>query len=153
MLLMLKIKLGNKKSKGRIFVGVPKALASRAVGMNFFQNKETRSKIFLGSALMLIFIVLLGFVSISNISRIVDTSKKLDHSYIVLEEMDEIAIGGLEMEAGMRGFLLTGKEEFLEVYKHGQKTLKKYISELKVVVKNSPEQFNRVNETEDLFKK
>ena len=45
-----------------------------------------------------------------------------------------IAKAMVDQETGQRGFLITGKEEFLKPYETGKKNLKKSIGELRALV-------------------
>ena len=50
------------------------------------------------------------------------------------------------METGMRGYLLAGKEGFLDPYNSGQKATYEQIDELKEVVSDNPGQMGRLDE-------
>ena len=43
----------------------------------------------------------------------------------------------VDMETGQRGFMITGKEEFLEPYHKGKEIFKKHIEQLNMIVNNA----------------
>ena len=47
---------------------------------------------------------------------------------------------GVDMETGMRGFLLSGKEGFLDPYKSGGKTFNELVASLSQTVNDNPAQ-------------
>ena len=55
------------------------------------------------------------------------------------------------METGMRGFLLAGKEEFLDPYKGGDKHFPDELNKLKQTVNDNPAQVQLLEEMEEMF--
>jgi methyl-accepting chemotaxis protein len=58
----------------------------------------------------------------------------------------------VDMETGMRGFLLGGKENFLDPFKGGRKAFFKEMAALQETVSDNPAQVNRLQETETIIK-
>ncbi len=67
-----------------------------------------------------------------------------DHVDQVLTQSHETLNIFLDSETGMRGFLLTGKEEFLEPYNSSARSAQQEIGSLKELAKNYPEQIQRL---------
>ncbi|NQZ69248.1 MAG: CHASE3 domain-containing protein, partial [Lentisphaeria bacterium] len=77
------------------------------------------------------------FISIRKDLEFIDSQfqkahNQKGHTYIV-----QIAKAIVDQETGQRGFIITGKEEFLEPYNQGQKDLKKSLDELRRLNKNA----------------
>jgi len=67
----------------------------------------------------------------------------------------QTAKGMVDQETGLRGFLITGKEEFLEPYKSGQKLVKDSIGELRKLNSNAYDVFlmsRNIDKLEELSK-
>jgi methyl-accepting chemotaxis protein len=64
-------------------------------------------------------------------------------SYEVLNEANAILICLINMETGVRGFILTGKEEFLTPYKSGKEEYQKHITKIEELTTNT-EQIKRI---------
>ena len=62
------------------------------------------------------FMIMLGFLVATNIEKIVETNKWVAHTSNVLAKASAIVGHAVDMETGMRGYLLAGKETFLEPY-------------------------------------
>ncbi|MCG8527403.1 MAG: CHASE3 domain-containing protein, partial [Opitutales bacterium] len=62
----------------------------------------------------------------------------VDHTHTVIETAAEILAAAIDMETGGRGYLLAGREEFLEPYKNGFEVFNKTIAELKQTVNDNP---------------
>lgn len=102
----------------------------------------------LGSAVLpLIFLCALGYVSTSKLQSVVEADQCR-----VLEKADTIIGSAVDMETGMRGYLLAGKEAFLTPYKAGEKLTYEEISSLKAVVSDNSEQVERLKTVEQTLK-
>jgi methyl-accepting chemotaxis protein len=55
------------------------------------------------------------------------------------------------METGMRGFLLAGKEEFLEPYEAGRKKIEILVKNLSQAVRDNPAQVGRLREMQSVI--
>lgn len=99
-----------------------------------------------------IFLIMISAVSYSNIEKILYTAGWVDHTRVVLTKADAIIAAAVDMETGMRGFLLAGKEEFLEPYNGGEKRLYDGIADLKKTVSDNPGQVKRLGEIETTLK-
>ena len=75
--------------------------------------------------------------------------KWVDHTHKVLGTASEIEAAAVDMETGMRGYLLAGKEEFLEPYNNGSKHFFAVIKELSKTVSDNPAQVSLLSETEN----
>ena len=71
-----------------------------------------------------------------------------DHTYKVLQEAMKIEAAAVDMETGMRGYLLAGKEGFLDPYNNGEKTFNELAKALKKTVDDNPAQVKLLGEIE-----
>lgn len=84
--------------------------------------------------------------SLGVISESMDWVK---HTYAVIADAWELLSSATDMETGMRGFLLAGKEEFLEPYRKGKEAFVRRIGELKKTVGDNPQQVQLLDTMED----
>jgi len=111
-----------------------------------------RVKILAGAAFPLLFLIALGILSIISINSIRKTNEMVDHTYSVLENAVEIIGSAVDMETGMRGYLLAGKEGFLAPYKAGEIETYKHITSLQKTVGDNPKQVKRLDEVEKILR-
>ncbi|MHC5062331.1 MAG: CHASE3 domain-containing protein, partial [Planctomycetota bacterium] len=114
-----------------------------------FKNMNLRTKIMLGSCLPLVLVVILGLVCWNGIGSLLQSSNMVDHTHVVIEEAMKIEGAAVDMETGMRGYLLAGKEDFLNPYNAGQARFSKLIGQLKQTVNDNPAQVQLLTETEN----
>jgi methyl-accepting chemotaxis protein len=100
----------------------------------------------------LILLLILGGVAITSVGSIVQTNKWVDHTRVVLAEAGSILGSAVDMETGSRGYLLAGKEEFLDPYKNGEKATYAKLTALQQTVSDNPKQVARLNEANKILK-
>ncbi|MCH2205026.1 MAG: methyl-accepting chemotaxis protein [Lentisphaerales bacterium] len=83
-----------------------------------------------------------------TISKLAHTTKWVNHTYGVIEKAKNIEAAAVDMETGMRGYLLAGKEEFLEPYNGGKSRFSKLTDSLKQTVSDNPAQVKLLEEIE-----
>ncbi len=120
--------------------------------MEFFLNLKTKPKVLAGIAVPLVLLVLLGAISLFSINRITTTAGWVNHTYDVLGTANDIVASAVDMETGMRGYLLAGKEDFLTPYKGGEKATYERLTALKETVSDNPGQVSRLSEVEKVLR-
>jgi len=85
----------------------------------------------------------------TDIEVLRETSEWINHTHLVIEEAMKIEAAGADMETGMRGYLLAGKDEFLNPYKAGNSHFKDLVANLKTTVSDNPAQVSLLGEIED----
>ena len=101
-------------------------------------------------ALSLMFVIaLIGFLSLVSMQN---TSKWVTHTHDVIAKSNELLSNMVDQETGMRGFAITGEDDFLEPYNNGKENFEKEISILKETVSDNPAQVQRLNAIEQLAK-
>ncbi|MCP3941377.1 MAG: hypothetical protein GY710_07830 [Desulfobacteraceae bacterium] len=111
-----------------------------------FKNMGLKFKIILGSCITLVLMVILGIISINATRSLSNTNKSVDHTHIVIGTAIQIIAAGVDMETGMRGYLLSGKEDFLGPYKSGQKKFYELVASLSKTVDDNPAQVQLLSE-------
>ncbi|MFK5970284.1 MAG: response regulator [Candidatus Marithrix sp.] len=88
--------------------------------MNIFNNFKVGTKISLGFATILILMIAMGTTLLLSLEHLKDGFILLvEHDQPILSNAHKLAKLIVDMETGERGFLITGKEEFLEPFNAG----------------------------------
>jgi len=112
------------------------------------QDLSLKAKIFGGSCLPLVLIALLGVLSYRSIQSLNESAGWVDHTYKVIGEANALAASAVNMETGMRGYLLAGEEAFLEPYTNGKRAFFEQTAGLKDIVSDNPAQVKLLGEME-----
>ena len=83
------------------------------------KNIKTKFKVLIGFAIPIAILIALGVISLSNLKTVSETAERVDHTRIVLASAAGIVGSAVDIETGMRGYLLAGQEGFLDPYKGG----------------------------------
>lgn len=116
-----------------------------------FKNLKLRTKIIMGIGVPLVLALLLGLTSIINIQSMQETQLWVEHTHKVIEQAENIVAAAVDMETGMRGYLLAGKEAFLEPYHQGEKIAYVTITTLQKMVNDNPKQVERLGEAKKIL--
>ncbi|MCP4692467.1 MAG: hypothetical protein GY859_30770 [Desulfobacterales bacterium] len=74
----------------------------------------------------------------AGVETLDDALGRVHHGHEVIQRALRVAAPAREMEAGARGYLLTGDEAFLALYKTGEKNFFEGIAALKALVRDDP---------------
>lgn len=113
-----------------------------------FTNIKTRTKILLGTIAPLALILVIAGIAVYGLSTTQRIAGWVEHTNDVLKKSESIVAAAVDMETGMRGYLLAGKESFLDPYKSGQKLAYSRIADLQKTVSDNPRQVKRLGEVE-----
>ena len=117
-----------------------------------FSNLKTKPKILLGVCAPLVLLVAVAAISLFNTNSIVTTNGWVDHTRKVLAESAGIVGSAVDMETGMRGYLLAGQEGFLDPYEGGEVATYKSLAALQETVNDNPKQVERLKEAEKVLR-
>jgi len=109
--------------------------------MNFFNNLKVGKKIITGY--LAILVLMMGMVamlvfSLNNLTK--DFTFLVEHDLPVLANAHQLAKLLVDMETGKRGFLITGKDEFLEPFQNGMAQFNTLLDTEKKLVSDNPAQ-------------
>jgi CHASE3 domain sensor protein len=89
--------------------------------------------------------MLLGGLSYQNTQRLIESSRWVEHTYRVLGELNDMLNSLEHAETGQRGFVITGKDEFLEPYRAAVITIQKEYEDVRSITQGDPEQQKRLD--------
>ena len=114
-----------------------------------FGNLKFRTQLFSGNGLILVLMIAISAVVYTSIHSLLDTFERVDHTHKVLAEASRIEASAVDMETGMRGYLLAGKESFLDPYNSGDKSFNIMLDKLSKTVDDNPAQVKLLAETRE----
>ncbi|MBF0279437.1 MAG: CHASE3 domain-containing protein [SAR324 cluster bacterium] len=117
-----------------------------------FKSLKFKTQLVLGNAFVLTLMVIIGAVVYVSVNNLIQISKWVAHTHNVLGHANELVGEMVNMETGMRGFLIGGKEEFLEPYRGGQKNFGTVMDDAKALVSDNPAQVRRLEKIGELAK-
>jgi len=87
----------------------------------------------------------LAFVLTLQIHSLESSNAWVDHSDRAIAQMNQLTQLTIDEETGVRGFLLTGRKEFLEPYDLAQRDIEAHFQELQQLVRDNPTQVERLH--------
>lgn len=109
---------------------------------------KLRTQLLLPNIIALSLMVIIAIVVFISVNSLLRNSEWVEHTYKVVDSGNKLLMYMIDQETGMRGYAVTGDEEYLEPYNQGRANFVAGISELKATVKDNPVQVRRLNEIE-----
>ena len=108
------------------------------------QRLGISTKILIGFALPVLLMLIVSSTVYFSTQNLLDTAHWVQHTQRVISKGHVLEKLILEMETGERGFLITGKDEFLEPFTASNKQWGIEVAATKSLVKDNPEQIKNV---------
>lgn len=109
--------------------------------MRSFLEKKIIIFYFLAVAVVIAVLIVFYF----NTQKVKTTSYLVEHTQEVIHKSDNVLVNVLNMETGLRGYLLTGEETFLSPYYNGFATMNGDINDLRNLTKDNTNQYPRLD--------
>lgn len=114
-------------------------------------KKEWLTK--LGLSLALFLLVLISFVTFYSVDQFENSSKLVEHTHLVIKQINQVASSVKDAESAQRGYLITGDEAFLQEHHDVVMNLPDEINKLRYLTKDNPDQKKSIDILEDLIDK
>src|SRR5690349_8143889 len=106
-----------------------------------------------GFVIVLALVGTVGIVSQRTIIGLIEDSKWVTHTHIVLELLQQVSFRISQAEAAVRGYVITGDSTFESQYESIRKQIPDLISELRTQTLDNPEEQNSIAALETLIEK
>src|SRR4051812_40609033 len=104
----------------------------------------------IGFAAAFALLALLPMVVYQNKSRLLDSSRLIAHTHEVIAALESTQLLLVDAETGQRGFVISGREEFLEPYRGASTNIKEQIARLSGLTVDNVEQQQRLEQLKPL---
>ncbi|HEY1943002.1 MAG TPA: methyl-accepting chemotaxis protein [Roseiarcus sp.] len=107
-------------------------------------------KLILSFALLNLVLLALSGIVIKSLGDIDTTVASNVNSFAILEQANDLLASMVSQESGLRGFLLSNNDEFLDVYKAGRDQVLKDLATMKRLTADNPAQQRRIEQIHNL---
>ncbi len=109
------------------------------------------TKIGAGFGLALAILLAIGIVAYQSSVKQTDTAGWVDHTHLVLQNLEGVLSGMKDAETGQRGFVITGEERYLEPYSGAQAAVGQRVKTLRELTSDNLNQQHRLDVLEPLI--
>ncbi|MCP4088706.1 MAG: hypothetical protein GY746_02790, partial [Gammaproteobacteria bacterium] len=102
------------------------------------------SRTIIGFAFVIASLILVMYSVYHADRKKVDAQEWVEHTYNVISKANQLHKNIIDMETGQRGFLITGKHNFLKPYEDGKKNYKNGINKLYDLISDNPSQQKKI---------
>ena len=114
-------------------------------------NWTVGMKIIAGFAIALAIIVIIGVVSYNSTTKLIETADSVAHSHSVLTKLEEVFSMMKDVHRGIRGYVITGEESFLEPYVTATGRIDSEIQEIRKLTADQPNHQRRLDLLEPII--
>ena len=114
--------------------------------MQLMRNWKLRTKLMTAFGLVLAIFAVQSTIAFRATVANTESQQWTDHTYQVIGVANDALAGLVDMETGYRGFLVTGKDLFLEPYTAGQARAAAALQQLATLTADNPRQVARWND-------
>ncbi len=118
--------------------------------MNILNKLNLSWKLGVGFSIPLILMIALSTIVYSSIDKLINTAKWVNHTQTAVGYGTGLTGALVNMETGLRGYLVAGKDEFLDPFKSGQLEFDEIMKKSLSHVADNPKQVSRLNNTQSL---
>ena len=111
--------------------------------MKVLNKLKINVKLYGGFGLVLTLMAIVSIVIFMSVQSLVTSAKWVNHTYEVIRTAESVGAAMVDMETGQRGFMVAGKDEYLEPFNNGQKAFNKLILEGQELTSDNPTQVER----------
>jgi PAS domain S-box-containing protein len=115
------------------------------MGIKFNRNLQ------LGYGISILMLVLVAVISYQTVERLLDSNRAVTHSAHIVQKLEKALSLMTNAETGQRGYLLTGKPQFLEPYKGSPQQAIQIIDEVKALTRDNPRQQQYLGEIRQIM--
>ncbi|MFT5675606.1 MAG: methyl-accepting chemotaxis protein [Paraglaciecola sp.] len=113
---------------------------------NILTNLSFRAKLLSGYGVILSLMSIIALVVYISVKSLSAEFGWVDHTHNVLDTASQIEAAAVDMQTGMRGFLLAGQEQFLAPYTDGKERFRTLLNGLSETVSDNPSQVALLSE-------
>lgn len=114
-------------------------------------NASIERQIPIGFILAALIIVVVGVISYLNIRSSIETNDLVTHTREVLQQLEDTQISLLDAETNVRGFFISGNEDYIPAYQAAADEIPQQIASLRALTADSPQQQASLNQLEPLI--
>ena len=106
---------------------------------------KIRTRLIWGYGALIGLITIIAIIVSINVTTLINTQKIVDHTWNVIVTAKEAGAAMVDQETGIRGYMATGDESFLDPYNSGKIIFAEKINKLKNLTSDNPPQVERWN--------
>jgi len=106
-------------------------------------------KILTGFIACTVILVVVAVFSFRNTEKFTDSNQLVNHTHEVLDEFNQILTATVDAQTGVRGFVITGNEAFLDPYNKSRQNIVEHLEKLKKLIVDNPAQQKNIEALQD----
>ncbi|MFO0793999.1 MAG: CHASE3 domain-containing protein [Candidatus Brocadiaceae bacterium] len=102
-------------------------------------------KVTIGFAIALALLIFVSVFSYRHITKLLDDVQWVKYTHEVIENLDGMLSSMEDIEAVERGYIITGKDRYLEPYYNAKKVINQKVNHIRTLTADNPKQQSRLD--------
>ncbi len=102
-------------------------------------------KILTGFVACTLILVAVAYFSFRNSEKFIETNEWVNHTHEVLDQFNQLLTATVDAETGVRGFIVTGNENFLEPYNSAGQRIAEHLTNIRRLTADNPSQHRNID--------
>lgn len=103
-------------------------------------NGNFKRNLIISSGVSMLILIVSSIASYVSISGLIDSNRRVNHTQEVIYNLNQGSMVMVEAQTSMRGFLITGKKDFLNRYDNYEENSDEYLGKVEQLVRDNPKQ-------------
>jgi methyl-accepting chemotaxis protein len=142
----------SKKHKHPLFL-IISTIYCKDKEMDFFYSMQLKWKLIFSFLMPILLVIAMSVVIYKSVNDLIQTSKWVNHTHEAIGLANDLGGSMVDMETGLRGYLVAGQEAFLEPYTAGQASFAKAMGKATKHVSDNATQVGRLDQIQSLSDK
>jgi len=111
--------------------------------MTFFNRFKIGPKLIGSFVFVVALMAVVAVVVFSSVRRMTESAHWVNHTYEVIRTAESVGAAMVDMETGQRGFIVAGRDEYLEPFNQGKLVFDELIEQGQLLTSDNPTQTSR----------
>lgn len=114
-------------------------------------NGNLKRNLLIGFSASMIILILSSVASVFSIMNLLEASALVDDTNALIETLNKVRARMVDAETGQRGYLLTGREEYLEPYTNARSRVMEAVREAEALINDDQQQTSSLSDLKKLM--
>src|SRR5690242_16175235 len=114
-------------------------------------NMKIGTRILAGYFVVLLVFGVVGTISFQSTNSLVASAASVAHSHMVKEASTAVRVNLLNAETGLRGYIITGEDRYLDPYRNALRNLDTNVGRLRQLTGDNQDQQRRIDQLQQLI--
>lgn len=115
-------------------------------------NSNFKRNLLVSSSVSILILIISSTASYLSINSLLESNRMVNHTHAVIYNLNSASLVMVDAQTGVRGFLVSGKDEFLKRYVNAETDADVYLEQIRILTEDNPSQQKNLEDIRNLKK-